>query len=138
MSIVIISCNNNKNEITTDLVNIPATASSNKKENDLPKFEFKHKTFDFGVINKGEIVSHTFKFKNIGNSDLIISNVATSCGCTVPKYTDKPIKPGEEGLIEAIFDSAGRSGMQHKTLTIIANTQPNIVELSFTAEILSK
>jgi len=56
----------------------------------------------------------------------------------VSEYTDKPIKPGEEGLIEIVFDSSGRTGMQHKTLTVIANTQPNKMELNFTAEIISK
>jgi len=136
--VLFISCGNNSNEVTTDLINIPATADGEVEQGSLPKFEFKRTTFDFGAINPGEIVSHTFKFKNVGGSDLIIAKVASSCGCTVPKYTDKPIKPGEEGLIEAIFDSAGRSGMQHKSLTIIANTQPNKVELAFTVEIISK
>ncbi len=133
-----VSCGNNNNKVTTDLINIPATADSTAKVGSSPKFEFKRTTFDFGAINPGEIVSHTFKFKNVGGSDLIIAKVTSSCGCTVPKYTDKPIKPGEEGLIEAIFDSAGRTGMQHKTLTIMANTQPNRIQLAFTAEIISK
>jgi len=136
--VLLVSCGNNNNKVTTDLVNIPATADSSAEKGSLPKFEFKHTTFDFGAINPGEIVSHTFKFKNVGGSDLIIAKVASSCGCTIPKYSDKPIKPGEDGFIEAIFDSAGRTGMQHKTLTIMANTQPNKVELSFTAEIISK
>lgn len=54
------------------------------------------------------------------------------------EYTDKPVKPGEEGLIEIVFDSSGRTGMQHKAVTIIANTQPTKIELTFTAEIISK
>ena len=136
--VVFASCGNDSNEVTTDLVNIPATADGEVDEGSLPKFEFKRTTFDFGAITPGEIVSHTFKFKNVGGSDLIIAKVATSWGCTVSEYTDKPIKPGEEGLIEIVFDSSGRTGMQHKTLTVIANTQPNKMELNFTAEIISK
>lgn len=77
--IIFVSCgNNNSNEISTDLVNIPASASSDAKEGDLPKFEFKRSSFDFGAISPGEVVSHTFKFKNVGGSDLIISKVASS------------------------------------------------------------
>jgi len=133
--ITLASCNEKK-EVTTDLVNIPATASSEIVNGNLPKFEFKRKTFDFGAIKAGEVLSHTFKFKNVGNADLIITNVASSCGCTVPKYSKDPLKPGSEGFIEVIFDSSGRTGMQHKTVTVIANTQPNKVELAFTAEII--
>jgi len=76
--------------------------------------------------------------KNTGNSDLIITKVEASCGCTVAKYSKEPVKPGEEGLIEVIFDTSGRNGMQHKTVTILANTQPNVTRLEFTAEIFHK
>ncbi len=133
--ITLASCNEKK-AVTTDLVNIPATASSEIVNGNLPKFEFNRKTFDFGAIKAGEVLSHTFKFKNVGNADLIITNVASSCGCTIPKYSKDPLKPGSEGFIEVIFDSSGRTGMQHKTVTVIANTQPNKVELAFTAEII--
>lgn len=132
------SCqNNNDKEISTDIVNNPATAGK-IKNNKLPEITFKQKTFDFGAIEEGEKVSHVFKFKNTGNADLVITKVEASCGCTVAKYSKKPVAPGEEGMIEVIFDTSGRQGMQHKTVTILANTQPNVTKLEFTAEIFRK
>ena len=44
--------------------------------------------------------------------------------------------PGKNGKIEIIFDSSNRNGIQNKTLTVLANTQPNKIELHFTAEIV--
>ncbi|MFH2144006.1 MAG: DUF1573 domain-containing protein [Bacteroidota bacterium] len=140
-SLFIISCNpgnDKKNEdLSSDLINNPISAEdSNITTEGLPVFSVAESIHDFGVIIQGEKVSHVYKFKNVGKSDLIISNVKASCGCTVPKYDKEPVKPSGEGEIEIVFDSSGRTGRQHKTITVITNSQPNTVELSFTAEIL--
>ena len=55
-------------------------------KDDLPMFEFVTKSHDFGKIKQGEMVSYSFRFKNVGKSDLIISSARASCGCTVPKW----------------------------------------------------
>ena len=52
-----------------------------------PKFEFDSETVDFGQINEGETKEHVFKFKNVGDAPLIISNAQGSCGCTVPQFS---------------------------------------------------
>jgi len=80
--------------------------------------------------------SYTFKFVNAGGADLIISSASSTCGCTVPSYSKKPLKPGEKGEIEVVFDSAGRTGSQHKSVSILTNAQPNTVRLEIEAEII--
>ncbi len=138
-STILFSCNNSNNnsdKISTDIVNNPIT-KDNDDTSSLPVFKFKNTDHDFGIIIQGEKVSYTYKFKNVGGSNLIISSAHASCGCTIPKYTKKPIAPGEDGEIEVIFDSSGRNGMQHKTVTIMANSQPSEIELSFTAEVVN-
>jgi len=97
--------------------------------------EFETTSHDFGMIVKGEKVANTFKFKNTGGADLIITDATATCGCTVPKYSRKPIKPGQEGEIEVIFNSAGRDGSQHKSISILTNAQPNTIRLEIEAEI---
>lgn len=77
--------------------------------------------FDFGTIEQGEKVEHTFKFKNTGKSDLIIRKTKASCGCTAIAPKDKVIKPGESSSIKAVFNSRGKRGRQHKTVTITTN-----------------
>ena len=72
-----------------------------------------------------------FKFKNDGNSPLIITDGYASCGCTKPTWPKAPIKPGESGIIHVTFDSKGKMGLQDKMITITANTVPpqNVVHL---------
>jgi hypothetical protein len=137
----LISCSNggenaHGDSLTTDMVKNPITADGSSDTTELPRFQFTETNHDFGVIVEGEKVSYTYKFKNAGKSELIISAAKGSCGCTVPKYSTTPVPPGGSGEIEVIFDSSGRSGMQHKTVTVLANTQPNRIELTFTAEIV--
>jgi hypothetical protein len=141
LSILFFSCDSqskdNQETLSSDLVNNPISADDNAPVTDgLPVFSVSQNVHDFGTIIQGEKVSHIYKFKNTGKSDLIVSSVRASCGCTVPTYSKDPVKPGGEGEIEIVFDSSGRLGRQHKTITVLTNSQPNSVELSFTAEVL--
>jgi hypothetical protein len=135
--VLLFACNtSNDTTINSDLINNPITASGNNADTSLlPKFKWTEQSHDFGVVIQGEKVAYTYTFTNIGKSNLIISSVHASCGCTVPKYDTDPITPGKTGKIEVIFDSSDRNGMQNKTLTVLANTQPNTVELHFSAEV---
>ena len=87
-----------------------------------PKMTFASNEHDFGTINKGDKVDYAFTFKNTGEADLIITNAKGSCGCTIPEYPKEPIKPGESGKIKVSFNSAGKNGQQHKTVTLTTNT----------------
>ncbi len=79
------------------------------------------KTHDFGTLKQGEVTEHIFKFKNTGKNDLIIRKTKASCGCTTALLGDKVIKPGQESSIKAIFNSRGKRGNQHKSITITTN-----------------
>ena len=127
------------NAVSPESVNNPATASSQGNAEDmLPAFQFKEESFDFGSITDGESVSHDFKFTNAGKSDLLISSANGSCGCTVPEYPKEAIKPGKQGVIKVTFNSQDKVGMQHKTITIIANTIPNSKVLTIKGEVKAK
>lgn len=135
ISLVFYSCGNNKGELSTDVVKNPISADGDEK-GDLPEMTFERQEYDFGRIIQGEKVSYNFKFTNTGKSDLIISNVSSSCGCTVPTFPKEPVKPGKEGRLTVTFDSQGRKGFQTKTVTVLANTQPNTKMLRIKAQIV--
>lgn len=80
--------------------------------------------FDFGTIDQGEAVEHSFSFTNTGSEPLIISNAKGSCGCTVPQWPREPIAPGATASIDVRFDSKGKKNKQNKKVTITANTDP--------------
>jgi hypothetical protein len=128
-------CNNDNNSITSSEVNNPNTATGNGDMSTLPKFQFVTEEHDFGKLGQGEKVSYTFKFKNVGKSNLIISDAKATCGCTVADYPHKPISPGAEDGIMITFNTEGKKGIQHKTVTLVANTQPNTKVLTIKAEI---
>jgi len=136
VSFIMFSCSseNKSDKVDASLVSNPKSASGTAKSN-LPVLEFGSTKHDFGIIIQGEKVPWTFKFKNTGNSNLIISNVNATCGCTVPKWSRKPIPPGKEGEIEVVFNSAGKSGAIHKNIRVMTNTQPNITTLEIMAEV---
>lgn len=120
-----------KSGISADDVNNPATASGNYDPENQPKMEFAETEFDFGTITDGDKIKHVFKFKNTGKSNLIISEVGTTCGCTVASKPEEPVAPGAESEIVAEFNSAHKASETpvEKVITVFANTTPNSVKL---------
>ncbi len=86
------------------------------------EFKFDKETFDFGMIaaNKPAIVD--FKFTNTGDEPLIISKVETSCGCTVPEYTQTPVKKGGTGIIKVTYNPTSTLPF-NKSITILSNAK---------------
>ena len=122
-----------KNPTETQEIATVATADTANA----PVFKFEKEVYDFGEIKDGEIVSYDFKFKNIGNSPLIISSATATCGCTIPEYPKEPVAPGAEGLIRVVFNSAGKAGMQNKIISITANSVPSLTELNILGNVLA-
>ncbi len=86
---------------------------------------FPKKTFSYGKINEGKKINHKFRFINTGDDSLLIKNVDVSCGCTIPKYSSKKIKPGGEGYIDVEYDSKGKFMNQESSIYITSNSRIN-------------
>ena len=93
---------------------------------------------DFGKMKEGENLEVSFRFKNVGDKPLVISNVTASCGCTVPETPKKPYAPGETGVIKASFNSSGKPGSQSKQVNVFANLDPAMTTLNFRVEVKAK
>ncbi|MEK6477702.1 DUF1573 domain-containing protein [Catalinimonas sp. 4WD22] len=107
-------------------------------QGDAPKFEFEESSYDFGSITEGDVVEHIFKFTNTGEAPLVIQSASASCGCTVPSYPREPVAPGESGEIQVKFNSANKPGIQNKTVSITANTNPTITRLTIKSNVMPK
>ena len=91
---------------------------------------------DLGKVKKGTVKEVSYRFKNTGNKNLIISDVKAACGCTVPETPEKPFAPGEEGVIKAKFDTKSQPAGEHrKYVNVTANSIPSLSELTFRVEI---
>jgi hypothetical protein len=111
----------------------PAVPAENKNAADMV---FESEEFNYGTIKQGESVTHEFTFTNNGKEDLIITNAQGSCGCTVPVWPKEPLKKGTKGTIKVTFNSAGKMGLQDKTVTITSNAKnsPRVLHLKGTVE----
>lgn len=119
------SSNNNEGKATVD----KATA---------PVMTFAKESHDFGQVNEGDKVVFDFFFTNTGKSALIISSATATCGCTVPEYPKQPLAPGKTGIIHVVFNSAGKSGMQNKIITLTTNTFKGNEELHLVGNVKPK
>lgn len=101
-----------------------ATAQAQKTA----KIEFKSETIDYGEIMKGSDGLRVFEFTNVGDAPLIIEDVKSSCGCTVPKKPKDPIMPGETGEIEVKYNT-NKPGPIRKTVTVYSNAEEPVKAL---------
>ncbi|MBM3431922.1 MAG: DUF1573 domain-containing protein [Bacteroidetes bacterium] len=91
-----------------------------------------------GKLKAKKSVDIIWRFKNVGNKPLIIDNATASCGCTVPEKPEKPIAPGEQGIIKATFNGSGEGSIR-KEVHVIGNLKPNReITLSFSGQIDKK
>lgn len=137
--VLVAGCKNQSGSETkypADMVKNPKTAVGKVSDKGMPQMTFTEEEHDFGKVIQGEKVTFSFRFKNTGDGNLIIADVSSSCGCTVPKFTKEPISPGDDGTIQVTFDSNNRKGFQNKTVTVVSNTQPNTKVLRIKAMVI--
>lgn len=120
------------------LLGFSACQPNDSKKGGQPILNFMTKEFNFGTITEGEKVEYNFKFVNAGNGDLVIKSAEASCGCTVPKFSDKPVTPGESGGIHIEFNSDGKPGEAVKTVTVRSNTNPEQTQLVVKGTVIPK
>jgi hypothetical protein len=82
-------------------------------------FSANDNTIDFGTVRTTENGSRDFIFTNTGNAPLVIINVLSTCGCTVPTKPEEPIMPGNTGKITIKYNMA--VGPIRKTITVESN-----------------
>ncbi len=106
------------------------------------KIEFlaKDNTVDFGKVYKdSDSGLRTFEFKNTGDAPLIITNVQSTCGCTVPSKPTEPILPGKTGKIDVKYNMS--PGPIRKTITVesnATNVEDGRVAIKIKGEVLVK
>ncbi len=89
---------------------------------------FKDTLHIFGKIWYQGNAEYDFVFKNTGKLPLIISDVKSSCGCTVPEWSKEPVLPKEKGVIKVKYDTK-RIGEFYKIITVYSNALNSPVKL---------
>jgi|TARA_Y200000002_G_C22605941_1_gene631619 hypothetical protein len=112
--------------------------SSYSQEGLIKKAEitFDKTIINYGTIDKGANGVRDFVFTNTGNAPLIISNVKSTCGCTIPKKPEKPILPGESDKIQVKYDTK-RIGFIRKSISVTSNASNPSVVLKITGQVIA-
>lgn len=131
------SCDVQRKDKIAGSANIDSTKVANAM-NQPTSVQLIDSAFDFGTITEGEKVEYSYRFKNTGNTPLMIVSASASCGCTVPEKPEKPVLPGETSYIKVVFNSQGKVGQNHKDITVIANTSPAFPTLKLSGEVTAK
>ena len=95
------------------------------------EIQFDQTSYDFGRFPESSpIQTCKFYFTNTGNDLLVIHQAVASCGCTVPKYSKEPIRPGERGSITVTYNGKGHQlGAFRKAITLRTNARTEMVRI---------
>lgn len=99
-----------------------------------PVIEFEKVVHDYGEIDQHADGNCEFKFTNTGKEPLILSNVRSSCGCTVPVWPRQPILPGKSDVIKVKYDTK-RIGIINKSIQVYSNATEKTVVLKIKGKI---
>lgn len=103
--------------------NVAAAAERDASSADFPVITFEETEHDFGTIVNGTPVETKFKYTNTGKTPLVVSNIKSTCGCTVPSdWNRSPLAPGESAEFTVKFNGKGANQVQ-KTITLTTNTE---------------
>lgn len=113
-------------------------ASKPAKPKGTPRGKTDLKTFDFGSIDEGDVITHFFTISNKGTAPLTIRDFEVGCGCTMVDYPKKPIQPGKSVKFKAVFDSKDKLGPQNKLVRLITNGVPRNLDMYFKGYVYPK
>jgi len=103
--------------------NVAEAAVRDANSTNFPIITFDQKEHDFGEIEAKTQVETTFKYTNTGAAPLVITDIKSTCGCTVPKdWSKEPLAVGESGEFTVKFNGSGKNAVS-KTITVTANTE---------------
>lgn len=95
-----------------------------------PVASWQETTHDFGTFHEsagGQ--SCRFVVTNTGDSAMVITQVKSTCGCTVASHPTAPITPGSSDGIDITFTPTGRPGPFEKAVWVYTNTTPGRTRL---------
>jgi hypothetical protein len=99
-----------------------AKTASTAKPAKGPRIGVEPSKFDFGKALQNKTLRKEFSIRNLGSEDLVISNVSTTCGCTVTDLvTPKTLKPGASTPLTVSLETRTVVGKLERMVTIVSN-----------------
>ena len=126
------SCKENATE-KINQENVEKAAERDAQTIVFPTISFDKTLHDFGEIENGTAVETVFSYTNSGRSPLVVTDIKSTCGCTVPQgWSKDPLMPGESSEFSVKFNGKGANKVS-KTITITTNTEKGREQVRITA-----
>ncbi|MBR1769458.1 MAG: DUF1573 domain-containing protein [Bacteroidales bacterium] len=114
--------------------------AQNKKEVKNPggtqaEITFSEMVHDYGEVQKGGDGMCEFEYKNTGKAPLMLTNVRSSCGCTIPSWSKEPLMPGKSAKIKVKYNT-NNVGTINKSITVESNASNGTVVLKITGKVV--
>lgn len=122
--------------ITTVLLGVMAISVSMMAQ---PVASWNETIHNFGTFHENDgKQSCKFVVTNTGDSVMVITQVKSTCGCTVASHPTEPIAPGASDCIDITFTPTGRPGPFEKDVWVYTNTTPNRTRLTIKGVVVGK
>ncbi len=133
--VVFTSCKENATE-KIDQENVTKAAERDAQAIVFPTISFDKTEHDFGQIMNGTGVETMFSYTNTGKSPLVVTNIKSTCGCTVPQgWSKEPLMPGASSQFSVKFNGKGANKIS-KTITLTTNTEKGNEQVRISAFIV--
>ena len=120
--VVFTSCKENAAE-KINQENVSKAAERDSQSIVFPNISFDKTEHDFGQIMNGTPVETTFSYTNTGKTPLVVTDIKSTCGCTVPQgWSKEPLMPGASSQFSVKFNGKG-ANKTSKTITLTTNTE---------------
>ena len=106
-----------------------------KVETKIAIIDFDVEVLDYGTIAQNSDGTRTISFTNTGDAPLVITDVKSTCGCTVPNYSKTPVMPNESGEIIVNYKTS-KIGAFHKKITVFSNATETSKIISIKGEVV--
>jgi hypothetical protein len=134
-SFVFTSCKENAAE-KINQENVTKAAERDAQAIVFPTISFDKTEHDFGQIMNGTPVETVFSYTNSGNSPLVVTDIKSTCGCTVPQgWNREPLMPGASSQFSVKFNGKGANKVS-KTITLSTNTEKGKEQVKISAFIV--
>jgi hypothetical protein len=90
-----------------------------------PKLSFVVAEHNLGTVENVGPIPLKFTVRNTGDSDLIISSIKPTCGCTMAELERNTIPPGEETFVTGELSLPNKVGHVKRTIQVLSNDPTN-------------
>ena len=124
------------NDATSRIESSNEVSSEESMMEALPTIDFESDFHDFGEIQNGTPVETVFTYTNSGQSPLVVTDIKSTCGCTVPQgWSREPLAPGASSQFTVKFNGKGANKVS-KTITLTTNTESGREQVRISAFIV--